>query len=745
LRLPGTTLALLLIACAQVGGVEQGSAGSPRTPESIEAEAAILISEGRPAEAADLFMEAAAARLPGDPARFDDAMQAALTGRYPDSLCSAILTERPSDTTALLMAIRSGGAAACPHVVDLLDTTYAHRYVALLAAESLLASGLAGPALSALEAAVAESLPPPASSDARVLLYHVLLMSGDLPAATLVRQEAARSGDSILQARMLNTLGFWRLDNGLEGWEEALCSSMELWPAGDIHRGAWLVLRERALSDSVLASRLSDPLYSGGLWNELFDLAVNGSPSSAHVIYLAGRTRDRLGFYKQACDLLATYLRRWPDGPDSEAALVNLALDVARGGDPDSGLSLLDAWETRWAASPRIGNTPWYRGSILAENGRWSEALPHFRAMLDRYPSNVTADDSQFFLCLGLLALDRPAEAEEQLEAFLSRWSESVYAHSAAYLLGRIRWQEMNDPAGLDDLDRLVREHPETLPAAFARAALGEQPPDVIALDVPLESWMEAAGITPAEPPASAMTGLVLQEAGLRRWASGEFRRAEAEAGGAEYLASFYLANDVWERMPSAGWRLASRASQPWPAGLWRLRYPAAWPDEVMMSCSRWGFDPLITWSIMRQESMFQPWCYSPAGARGLIQMIPSTSEILADSMGWSGYSPDRLYMPSVSLEYGVCYLSGVAGDGGSLCNLLASYNGGPHNADGRWGGKELADDSFFQRITFNETRLYVEKVFDNYRVYRQLYPEYAGMAQERFTRPLTLSVRAGR
>lgn len=135
---------------------------------------------------------------------------------------------------------------------------------------------------------------------------------------------------------------------------------------------------------------------------------------------------------------------------------------------------------------------------------------------------------------------------------------------------------------------------------------------------------------------------------------------------------------------------------------LWRLRYPAAWPELVLETSGSFGFDPVLVWSIMRQESMFQPWAASPAGARGLIQMIPSTSETVALEQGWDGYSPDALFEPAVSLRYGICYLSGIASEMNGPLKLLASYNGGPHNAIGRWGhpptGRSLLRQDHFQR-----------------------------------------------
>ncbi|NLP05237.1 transglycosylase SLT domain-containing protein [Candidatus Fermentibacteria bacterium] len=736
MRRPGTVfLAAVALSCTRLGGVEGGAPSLAAGPASFEEQAAILEASGDVGGAARLYSTAASMREPGDPLRRADALAACRLAVERDSSAATILLEDPSDSLGLILAAKAGGTAAWPSIRSLAQSrrSILTGYAALVAADSLCARGR--PAEAAEAVCIAEScgLCESVRPEIELLKYRILLTEGDLQGATAQRLRFA--SDSILQSRMYRALGMWRLNGGVDDWEGALENSIRLWPAGDIHRSSWLLLREGLLEDSARASRLADALYSGGLWNELFELATASKAPPAHCVYLAGRTRDRLGFYGEACDLLGYYLDRWPSGPDAEQALSNLALDVARAGRPDSGLALLSELESRWPDSPRRGNIPWFRGSILAENGRWEEALLQFRRTAAEYPSNVTADDSHFFVCLGLVETGRHAGAVEELRAFLHSFPSSVYAPAAKYLLGAVMLRRMNDPAGADTLRRLAAESPESLPAEFARLLLGIdfQPPEVA--EASLDDWMRSGGIGPCSATASMRAALVLIDAGLRRWGIGELKAAETAAGGAEFLAQFYLDHDIWERMPSSGWRLASRMPGPWPREVWMLRYPEAWPDEVLAASSRYGFDPLLTWSIMRQESMFQPSCYSPAGARGLIQMIPSTSEMVATEMGWDDYSPDRLYDPAVSLDYGLCYLSGVAAGMPGVVHLLAAYNGGPHNATGRWGASSLPDDMFFARITFNETRLYAEKVFWNYRIYRWLYPGHSTLVQQRFAR----------
>jgi tetratricopeptide (TPR) repeat protein len=631
------------------------------------------------------------------------------------------------DSVAFLSAIRTDASSCAAEVLRLLGTGEAPvpEYSSLLLAESLLAGGLPRAALEAVGHS-GDSLPPEPRGDAVVIRYVAMLRLGMLPEATALRASVPRQ-DSTLRSRLLHELGMFRHGNGLEGWRDALVESIVLWPSGYIHAPAWELLRGDMLEDPSLASSVADAFYSGGLWNELYDLACSSRAPDPRVVYLAARTRDRLGFYRDACRLLEMYLDRWPGGADAEYALMYLGLDLARGGDLEAGLERLSQWESRHPDSPRRGNLPWYAGSVLAEHGRWAEALPHFRRVVDLFPANVTADDAHFHVCLALLETGRAGEATDELRVFLSRRPESTYSEMAGYLLGRLLL-DAGLPEGGDTLRSLMGEGRESLAARLAAQALGERFPLPSMTQEPLLEWMTRNGVQPPPPNPHVDLGTVLIDAGLRRWAVSEFRAAEETIGGGR-LAPLYIELGVWERMPNAGWRLSTIAPEPWPVELWRLRYPAAWPEIVLPAAERWGFDPLMAWAVMRQESMFQPGCASPAGARGLIQMIPSTSEYVAAEQGWTGYSPDALFDPGVSVEYGLCYLSGIAGTVQGAAKLLASYNGGPHNASGRWGAQTLPDDLFFSRITFDETRRYVEKVIANYEIYGAVHPSLAPLA----------------
>jgi soluble lytic murein transglycosylase len=143
----------------------------------------------------------------------------------------------------------------------------------------------------------------------------------------------------------------------------------------------------------------------------------------------------------------------------------------------------------------------------------------------------------------------------------------------------------------------------------------------------------------------------------------------------------------------------------------------------VLRQATARGIDPLLVLALMRQESLFDPGARSPADARGLMQLLPSTAQRVADQQGLPA-AAGRLYDPAVNVEIGVAYLDQLLDQhAGDPFKALAAYNGGEAAVakwEERFGGAD--SDEFVERITFRETRDYVKKVMSNYRRYEQLY-----------------------
>jgi soluble lytic murein transglycosylase len=137
------------------------------------------------------------------------------------------------------------------------------------------------------------------------------------------------------------------------------------------------------------------------------------------------------------------------------------------------------------------------------------------------------------------------------------------------------------------------------------------------------------------------------------------------------------------------------------------------------------GAEPAFVLAITRQESGFDPNVRSGVGARGMMQLMPSTAKILARRIGIS-YSPSQLDEPDYNMRLGATFLSQLVSQfSGSYVMAAAGYNAGPGRptqwtqfcGDPRGGSTDPVD--YIECIPFSETRNYVMRVLENVQVYR--------------------------
>ena len=169
--------------------------------------------------------------------------------------------------------------------------------------------------------------------------------------------------------------------------------------------------------------------------------------------------------------------------------------------------------------------------------------------------------------------------------------------------------------------------------------------------------------------------------------------------------------------------RRALERGAPASAPLYRILYPVT-QEAVLRTASRAReLDPALVAALIRQESNFTPRATSGAGARGLMQVMPSVGAAIARSMGLPFWDPVLLYQPDVNVEIGTRHLATALRRYDNPALALAAYNAGDSRVR-RWRTLGGAGDVelFIERIPFVETRDYVRIVLLNRELYRTLY-----------------------
>jgi soluble lytic murein transglycosylase len=185
------------------------------------------------------------------------------------------------------------------------------------------------------------------------------------------------------------------------------------------------------------------------------------------------------------------------------------------------------------------------------------------------------------------------------------------------------------------------------------------------------------------------------------------------------YRPAIYAARDV---LNAAGMDDASTMNAPIYYN--HIRFGTYYGDLVIPAAQKYNLNPLLIFSVIRQESLFEGFVRSTAGARGLMQIIPSTGADRAEKEGWPpGYSDDDLYRPIVSINLGTAYLRYLLNYfDGDIYAALAGYNGGPGNSE-IWLEDAGGDpDLFVEIIRFTETQNYIKYISEIFALYRRVY-----------------------
>ena len=355
----------------------------------------------------------------------------------------------------------------------------------------------------------------------------------------------------------------------------------------------------------------------------------------------------------------------------------------------------------------------------------------------------------------------RAAEAGRRwagLAVARGQWSEAAErfrdaANSGADYWGDVARQEllywaalMNREAG--DLDasadlavKVVEIDPVGYYALRALALLEEDAHDT--LQISLDEWlMRLTG--EADPAATAPL------ASLSEWQAARDLRLGGFDSAADRMLSMLvdtLSNDPWalvdaaESLAAAGeYSASARAAAQvlilfglnWteaPPDLLRLAYPQPWPDVMALHAASEGIDPLLLWSLIRRESLYDADAEGLAGEVGLTQVIPLTGSDIAAGLGIE-YQHADLARPELAIRFGAWYLARqLEGFSNEPVMALAAYNAGPGNA-ARWEREAVlvGPDGFLSALDFPSTRIYVQYVIESLAVYQAL--QRSGQAQ---------------
>jgi soluble lytic murein transglycosylase len=352
-------------------------------------------------------------------------------------------------------------------------------------------------------------------------------------------------------------------------------------------------------------------------------------------------------------------------------------------------------------------------GDMLFDREDWAGTARWFGELVARYPADPRASLARFRLAARAYRAGQLDSAAALYQGEVD--AEAPQRTAARFWLGKIAlargdtagahatWRALAREDSLGYYGTRARRDTDLPPLAVAPATIAA-PPAAVAVGLARLDTLLLAGLdTAGQAEVRALLARPPQELdALLAWSEGLGQRGFGSAA------------------VRLGWQAALKA--PGDPRVLRAIYP--WPNRaaVEAEAEEFGVDALLLAALVRQESVFDVEALSPAGARGLAQLLPGTAALTARGLDVAFY-PEWITVPDLNLHLGAAHLAELLRRFGRLEAAVAAYNAGSSPVR-RWLERDGSEDpdQFIELIPFTETRGYVRSVLRNRELYRALY-----------------------
>ncbi|MCG3210871.1 MAG: Outer membrane protein assembly factor BamD [Anaerolineae bacterium] len=448
-----------------------------------------------------------------------------------------------------------------------------------------------------------------------------------------------------------------------------------------------------------------------------FDRLISDYPDSTHwgeANLQMGRTLIEQGNHSRAKTVLRQFAQTAPQDPNADEALWRAGLlDMSDELFEDAYTTMRELVDTH-PTSQYAGDALYWAGQAAFLQSQYQLAIENWEMLAKTYPKSDLVSFGGYWRARALENLGQHDEAQKVL-AEIADGSYDYY---------RLRAQ-----------DRLTGQLPAPVPLALPSPYVLEQ--ERQEAEAWLREWITdttAANLSllheAIQNNPSFRRGDGLLKLGLHNKALVEFETARTTYRDnplAMYqLAVYFNAHELGKLSILATGRLISLSPadtvKDVPIFIQRMYYPFYYEDVIVKEATALEIDPALVASLIRQESLFERDAESFAGARGLMQVMPTTGEYVAERSDFGPYNPDMLWLPYLNIKLGAWYISqqlGIFED--NPLAAMAAYNAGPGNVLD-WIKTSDDLDIFVETIPFWESRTYIRRVYENLAAYRRIY-----------------------
>jgi len=357
--------------------------------------------------------------------------------------------------------------------------------------------------------------------------------------------------------------------------------------------------------------------------------------------------------------------------------------------------------------------------------------------LIAEYPQSSQAREASWKLARHYTNKDRIGDALEYYRLIYNRFPESSQGDDALYWLGKLQ-SSIDKEEGFRLYRNLLEKYPDSY---YAFHIPREAKKDNLLLehiishskDISVEQFKNEYFPKNNQAQLSTYQAELLKDIGIYHESVLEIINALNQESGNVYL--MYLLTEAYhqgaEYYHAIGWAqtlfnhfLNSNQVEQIPFQVWEYVFPIHYASMINSRAFDYNLDPFLILSTIREESHFNVYSESRAGARGLMQIILSTGEWIAQKVNYQDFNDDYLFDPDVNIYFGCWYLNYLQKKYNHNYYLMISgYNAGPGVTD-RWiESFDVSDiDSFVENIPYQESTEHIKKVMRSYMLYKIIY-----------------------
>jgi len=420
--------------------------------------------------------------------------------------------------------------------------------------------------------------------------------------------------------------------------------------------------------------------------------------------YLGGNSLSALGERYLAIGKYKKIIEQYPETYYARESYLRMAEYYFQLGEPEKGISQWRQLINRYPNSDQAMTTWWNLGRYYTKNNKDPEALEAYRALSERFSKSRLGDDALYWRGKTLQKMGLEDEANSIYEKLLKDYPLSYYAEriieqredvNYRWLLPVVSISKEKDFTNLDGfLDKYDKINEKGQLFLLKAELFGE-------VSFYKEAIIELKGALNYNPGNIFLL----------------FRLSDLYQKNEDYYDSLNYTEIIFNYLQD------NYPLEELPLELWEHLYPAYFEDMIREYALKYEIDPLLALAMIREESRFNAWNESVAGARGLMQIIFSTGEWIAQKLNIEDFNDDMLFVPDINIDLG-CWYIGYLKE--RFLNdpilIISGYNAGPGKTSKWLKEYDRSDlDNFVENVPYSETREHIKKVMKSYQMYKRL------------------------